>query len=151
MVNRQSGLSRGYGFISYENPLAAERAIQHMDGFRLGKKRLKVQRKRDIDPNYSVENVHEQEVSGAESHLEETAVDSVAVEENPHGGLEGVDMDLRPTPHTIPPAAVPAPRSTAAPAPVPSAVPHVTHVPQGLTRREPCNSIPTPPSTCVGG
>lgn len=35
MVNTHTGLSKGYGFISYKNPKHAEAAIQHMNGFRV--------------------------------------------------------------------------------------------------------------------
>lgn len=34
------------GFVSYDNPLAAQGAIQSMNGFQIGMKRLKVQLKR---------------------------------------------------------------------------------------------------------
>ena len=48
MVNRRSGLSRGFGFVDRERAAAAAAAVGHMDGFRLGRKRLKVQRKREL-------------------------------------------------------------------------------------------------------
>lgn len=35
MVCRQTGLSRGYGFISYASPADAATAIAQMDGFRV--------------------------------------------------------------------------------------------------------------------
>ena len=34
------------GFVSYDNPVAAQAAIQAMNGFQIGMKRLKVQLKR---------------------------------------------------------------------------------------------------------
>ena len=34
------------GFVSYDNPIAAQAAIQAMNGFQIGMKRLKVQLKR---------------------------------------------------------------------------------------------------------
>ena len=46
MVNKETGLSRGFGFVSYETKTDADLAIQLMNGFRLGNKRLKVQHKR---------------------------------------------------------------------------------------------------------
>ncbi len=70
MVNKVTGLSKGYGFVSYANPTDAQSAIESLDGFRvsnyqfrftlhltsshekqLGKKRLKVQLKRLQDDN----------------------------------------------------------------------------------------------------
>jgi CUG-BP- and ETR3-like factor len=44
-IDKQSGLSKGFGFVSYNNPEAANTAIQAMNGFQLGAKRLKVQLK----------------------------------------------------------------------------------------------------------
>ena len=46
MVGKETGLSRGFGFVSYENKADADNAIAQMNGFRLGTKRLKVQHKR---------------------------------------------------------------------------------------------------------
>lgn len=61
MVERTSGRSRGFGivvyrlllydmflgFVSYDNSAAADAAITGMNGFQVGKKRLKVQHKKD--------------------------------------------------------------------------------------------------------
>ena len=49
MVNKETGLSRGFGFVSFENRADAEEACTAMNGFRLGSKRLKVQQKRAIN------------------------------------------------------------------------------------------------------
>lgn len=38
--------SRLTGFVSYDNPMSAQAAIQAMNGFQIGMKRLKVQLKR---------------------------------------------------------------------------------------------------------
>ena len=35
MVQRDSGLSRGYGFLSYSSPAEAQSAIANMDGFKV--------------------------------------------------------------------------------------------------------------------
>jgi RNA recognition motif-containing protein len=39
------------GFVSYDNPNSAQAAIQSMNGFQIGMKRLKVQLKRPKDAN----------------------------------------------------------------------------------------------------
>ena len=45
-VDKKTSESKGFGFVSYENVAAAEAAIQSMNGFQIGSKRLKVQHKR---------------------------------------------------------------------------------------------------------
>ena len=47
MVDKVSGLSRGFGFVSYSCVSEALDAIANLDGLKLGKKRLKVQQKRE--------------------------------------------------------------------------------------------------------
>ena len=39
------------GFVSFDNPASAQTAIQAMNGFQIGMKRLKVQLKRPKDAN----------------------------------------------------------------------------------------------------
>jgi RNA recognition motif-containing protein len=36
MVNKATGLSKGYGFVSYAYKQDAQAAIENMDGFRVG-------------------------------------------------------------------------------------------------------------------
>jgi len=45
-VDIYTGESKGFGFVSYDSVLAAEHAIEQMNGFQIGSKRLKVQHKR---------------------------------------------------------------------------------------------------------
>lgn len=45
-VDRATGESKGFGFVSYDSVISAEQAIEHMNGFQIGAKRLKVQHKR---------------------------------------------------------------------------------------------------------
>eukprot|EP00049_Salpingoeca_infusionum_P024581 m.16313 g.16313 ORF g.16313 m.16313 type:complete len:398 (+) comp7035_c0_seq1:79-1272(+) len=45
-VDRMTGQSKCFGFVSYDNPGSAQAAIQSMNGFEIGGKRLKVQLKR---------------------------------------------------------------------------------------------------------
>ncbi|KAB1258251.1 CUGBP Elav-like family member 4, partial [Camelus dromedarius] len=40
-----------FGFVSFDNPASAQTAIQAMNGFQIGMKRLKVQLKRPKDAN----------------------------------------------------------------------------------------------------
>jgi len=49
MTDKKTGKSRGFGFISYDNPQSANLAIQRMNGFAIGSKRLKVQIKKGDD------------------------------------------------------------------------------------------------------
>lgn len=45
MVEKDTGRSRGFGFVSYDSPDAAALAIKELNGFVVGNKRLKVQHK----------------------------------------------------------------------------------------------------------
>lgn len=45
MVEKDTGRSRGFGFVSYDSPDAAAMAIKELNGFVVGNKRLKVQHK----------------------------------------------------------------------------------------------------------
>uniref|UniRef100_A0A0D9WFU8 RRM domain-containing protein n=1 Tax=Leersia perrieri TaxID=77586 RepID=A0A0D9WFU8_9ORYZ len=46
-VDKATGLSKCFGFISYDSPASAQTAISMMNGYQLGGKKLKVQLKRD--------------------------------------------------------------------------------------------------------
>jgi len=55
MVDNDTGRSRGFGFVSFDAPECADAAITGMNGLQLGKKRLKVQHKKDkgsVGPGY---------------------------------------------------------------------------------------------------
>lgn len=45
-IDKTTNLSKCFGFVSYDNALSAQAAIQAMNGFQIGTKRLKVQLKR---------------------------------------------------------------------------------------------------------
>ncbi|XP_069136602.1 CUGBP Elav-like family member 2 isoform X8 [Argopecten irradians] len=45
-IDKQTNLSKCFGFVSYDNSVSAHAAIQAMNGFQIGMKRLKVQLKR---------------------------------------------------------------------------------------------------------
>ncbi len=42
-VDKYTKESKGFGFVSYDSPAAASAAINSMNGFQIGPKRLKVQ------------------------------------------------------------------------------------------------------------
>ncbi|XP_037086374.1 CUGBP Elav-like family member 1 isoform X2 [Pollicipes pollicipes] len=48
-IDKQTNLSKCFGFVSYDNPSSSQAAIQAMNGFQIGTKRLKVQLKRSKD------------------------------------------------------------------------------------------------------
>ncbi|XP_060040460.1 CUGBP Elav-like family member 6 isoform X2 [Erinaceus europaeus] len=48
-VDRATNQSKCFGFVSFDNPASAQTAIQAMNGFQIGMKRLKVQLKRPKD------------------------------------------------------------------------------------------------------
>eukprot|EP00794_Sanderia_malayensis_P012808 gene12808-14121_t len=50
-IDKNTNLSKCFGFVSYDNPTSAQNAIQAMHGFQIGCKRLKVQLKRAKDAN----------------------------------------------------------------------------------------------------
>ncbi|KAK6185258.1 hypothetical protein SNE40_007528 [Patella caerulea] len=50
-VDRATNQSKCFGFVSFDNPASAHSAIQAMNGFQIGMKRLKVQLKRPKDFN----------------------------------------------------------------------------------------------------
>jgi CUG-BP- and ETR3-like factor len=50
-VDKKTAESKGFGFVSYENRASAEIAIQSMNGFQIGAKRLKVEHKR-VTPHH---------------------------------------------------------------------------------------------------
>ena len=45
-IDKSTNLSKCFGFVSYDNPQSANHAIQAMNGFQIGIKRLKVQLKK---------------------------------------------------------------------------------------------------------
>jgi len=47
-VDKFTGESKGFGFVSYDSVISAEQAIEQMNGFQIGSKRLKVQHKRIV-------------------------------------------------------------------------------------------------------
>lgn len=48
-IDKQTNLSKCFGFVSFDNVQSAKHAISAMNGFQIGTKRLKVQLKRTKD------------------------------------------------------------------------------------------------------
>lgn len=46
VADKVTGRSKGYGFVSFKEKTSAERAILSLNGYQIGKKRLKVQIKK---------------------------------------------------------------------------------------------------------
>uniref|UniRef100_A0AC34F9W9 RRM domain-containing protein n=1 Tax=Panagrolaimus sp. ES5 TaxID=591445 RepID=A0AC34F9W9_9BILA len=64
-VDKQTNLSKCFGFVSFDNALNAQKAIRGMNGFQIGAKRLKVQLKRNGEKPYDTQ--------GSKSRCESTA------------------------------------------------------------------------------
>jgi CUG-BP- and ETR3-like factor len=64
-IDKQTNLSKCFGFVSFDNALNAQKAIRGMNGFQIGAKRLKVQLKRDGEKPY--------DLSGKKSRCESAA------------------------------------------------------------------------------
>lgn len=58
MVEKDTGRSRGFGFVSYDNPESAALAIKELNGYAIGNKRLKVQHKQIRPKDIQQEREH---------------------------------------------------------------------------------------------
>jgi RNA recognition motif-containing protein len=58
-VDKQTNLSKCFGFVSYDNSLSAQTAINAMNGFTIGPKRLKVQLKKSRGNQQMMGNRHQ--------------------------------------------------------------------------------------------
>lgn len=45
-IDKNTNLSKCFGFVSYDNPASAQAAINQMNGYQVGNKKLKVQLKK---------------------------------------------------------------------------------------------------------
>lgn len=52
--DKHTSMSRGFGFVSFDNPYSAQSAVLHLNGFMVGGKRLKVQLKRGEGLDYAL-------------------------------------------------------------------------------------------------
>jgi CUG-BP- and ETR3-like factor len=59
MVEKDTGRSRGFGFVSYDSPESAALAIKELNGFVIGNKRLKVQHKQIRATDHSTPSHHQ--------------------------------------------------------------------------------------------
>lgn len=87
MVEKDTGRSRGFGFVSYDSPESAALAIKELNGFAIGNKRLKVQHKqiRGDQPRNTFAEQH----AGDPSFMPRPGL--------PHGGPPPT-MGMNPTP-----------------------------------------------------
>lgn len=69
MVEKDTGRSRGFGFVSYDSPESAALAIKELNGFVIGNKRLKVQHKQIRATDHSTSS-HQQSSYPSESRNE---------------------------------------------------------------------------------
>jgi len=53
MTDRNTGRSKGFGFVSYDNPQSAINAIERMNGFKIFNKALKVELKKGDNDDFS--------------------------------------------------------------------------------------------------
>jgi len=71
MVEKDTGRSRGFGFVSYDSPESAAHAIKELNGFAIGNKRLKVQHKQirpsDQQSRDNTQGVYTMNAAGANS------------------------------------------------------------------------------------
>ena len=90
-VDRNTGESKGFGFVSYDSPDAAESAIEQMNGYQIGPKRLKVQHKR----------VRQQQMPQQQHHLHFHGTPHASGNMDAGGGVGGVGGNYYPqySPH----------------------------------------------------
>jgi len=67
MVEKDTGRSRGFGFVSYDSPESAALAIKELNGFVIGNKRLKVQHKQIRATDHSTPSLHQPQSYPADS------------------------------------------------------------------------------------
>ena len=56
-VDKQTGESKGFGFVSFNSFEAAQEAIKHMNGFQIDSKRLKVQIKKKLQSRWHIREI----------------------------------------------------------------------------------------------
>lgn len=100
MVEKDTGRSRGFGFVSYDTPESAATAIKELNGFVIGNKRLKVQHKqiKSSDHNNSSTNssngVTTLFFGGHQEQNELESVDGVkGISKDQHQGLNAEPLD----------------------------------------------------------
>lgn len=92
-VDKFTGESKGFGFVSYDSILSAEQAIEQMNGFQIGSKRLKVQHKRINKP------LGPPQISG-----EEDRMGGEGGQGQVHSMLRGIPQSLPPQQYHMPPS-----------------------------------------------
>lgn len=75
MVEKDTGRSRGFGFVSYDNPESAALAIKELNGYSIGNKRLKVQHKQ----------IRPKDIQQERDHMHGYGMPSDGYDAPPHG------------------------------------------------------------------
>lgn len=75
MVEKDTGRSRGFGFVSYDNPESAAFAIKELNGYSIGNKRLKVQHKQ----------IRPKDIQQERDHIHGYGMPSDGFDAPPHG------------------------------------------------------------------
>lgn len=68
MVEKDTGRSRGFGFVSYDSPESAALAIKELNGFVIGNKRLKVQHKQIRATDHATPSHHQPQSYPTDAH-----------------------------------------------------------------------------------
>ncbi|CAM9187118.1 unnamed protein product, partial [Hapterophycus canaliculatus] len=96
--DRDTGESKGFGFVSYSTPEEAEAAISGMNGFFIGQKRLKVVRKRgqqrDRYPDGSNRSSGRANDPSYNGHNDACRVAQTESDDSGHGGIRTLNNDI---------------------------------------------------------
>jgi len=98
MVEKDTGRSRGFGFVSYQTPEAAELAILKLNGYQVGNKRLKVQHKqqtRTPSENVSPSESPKHSASVSENPSTLAIITSLETMRNPENITSNVDVSTK--------------------------------------------------------
>mmetsp|Transcript_24517 Transcript_24517/g.30124 ORF Transcript_24517/g.30124 Transcript_24517/m.30124 type:complete len:579 (-) Transcript_24517:285-2021(-) len=102
MVERDTGRSRGFGFVSYDSPESAAMAIKELNGHVIGNKRLKVQHKQIRVGENSGESGGRNEIH---SHTDEFGNTLLGHHEQHSDSINGFDPDVAANLTALPPLA----------------------------------------------
>jgi len=93
MVEKDTGRSRGFGFVSYDSPESAALAIKELNGYVIGNKRLKVQHKQ-IRPSDHHNNRYQHRQSNQHSSYHPSSKGGGGVQYGGAQAMEGTINDV---------------------------------------------------------